>query len=609
MNLIGNPARLWLWCVGVVLLTLLVWSGLSGPLSAQGAVGTEDQRLVNPDRSEDDFFGASVAVDGDTMVIGANRAEVGSGAFAGAAYVFESVDGRWVWTQTITSSNATDGDLFGNSVDIDGNTIVVSAANEGAEREGAAYVFVQADGVWVEQARLGLDDSNAFDGFGGSVAVDGDTIVVGAVRGEGPSVDEGAVYVFNRANGRWTQQATLNASDGETGNRFGEKVAIDDDTILVGSPRAQDSGAAYVFANSGGAWAQEAILLAGNAGSGAEFGDSLALSGDTAIVGAPRSVGGGIDLAGAAYVYTRVGTFWSEQQVLVGSDTATGDFFGAAVAIDEDHAVVGATFGDSAGGAAGSAYLFALTGTQWMEQQTFGSSAPAVSDRFGAAVDLDLGAGVFVVGAPSFDVDGLSDSGAANVFTLANSAGVRCANAAITVNLGLGELPTDGDDVILGTDGPDVINARGGDDIICGGGGDDLINGGDGRDTILGGAGNDTINAGQGLDTVFGEDGDDFVSGGKGKDTLIGGAGNDDLRGNEGTDTIDGGAGDDELRGGQKADLLVGGEGDDNLVGGTRPDILDGGAGVDTYNGGGGSGDVCVPDAAGLVEVASACER
>ena len=171
-----------------------------------------------------------------------------------------------------------------------------------------------------------------------------------------------------------------------------------------------------------------------------------------------------------------------------------------------------------------------------------------------------------------------------------------CEDITPTVNIGLGEAPTEGDDVILGTEGDDVINGLGGNDIICGLGGNDTINAGDGADTVYGGDGDDTINAGQGRDAVFGDDGDDFISGGKGKDVIHGGGGNDDLRGNSGTDTISGGAGDDFINGGQKADVLRGDDGDDVLLGGTRPDVLTGGAGADILDGGGSPTDTCFED-------------
>lgn len=183
-----------------------------------------------------------------------------------------------------------------------------------------------------------------------------------------------------------------------------------------------------------------------------------------------------------------------------------------------------------------------------------------------------------------------------------------CGGEIVTVNLATGDIPTDGNDVILGTDGPDIINAGFGNDIICGLGGDDVINAGNGADMVLAGPGDDTVQAGQGRDTVLGEGGDDVIVGGKGKDTLIGGGGNDDIRGNDGTDTIDGGLGDDELRGGQNADVITGGAGADLLVGGIRPDTLDGGRGVDSYNGGAGT-DTCAADPQGRPEIASSCEE
>ena len=182
-----------------------------------------------------------------------------------------------------------------------------------------------------------------------------------------------------------------------------------------------------------------------------------------------------------------------------------------------------------------------------------------------------------------------------------------CNGIPVTVDIGAGDRPTSGDDVILGTEGPDTINALEGRDLICGLGGDDVINAGDGADIVLGGEGNDVINAGQGRDVVYGEADDDFVSGGKGKDTLSGGSGNDDLRGNQGTDSLIGGTGDDLLRGGQKADLLSGGNGADSLVGGTRPDVLDGGSGIDEYDGGGGL-DTCLADPANRPETRRNCE-
>ena len=161
-----------------------------------------------------------------------------------------------------------------------------------------------------------------------------------------------------------------------------------------------------------------------------------------------------------------------------------------------------------------------------------------------------------------------------------------CGGEDITVNLALGEAPTDGDDVILGTDGDDVIDGLGGNDVICGEGGNDTINAGAGRDTVLGGEGDDTIKGGQGIDTIYGQDGEDTLAGGRGKDSIIGGGDADTIRGNNGNDELRGNGGDDTISGGGDDDLVVGGQGNDTLAGNAGDDVLNGGAGDDLIVGG-----------------------
>ena len=182
-----------------------------------------------------------------------------------------------------------------------------------------------------------------------------------------------------------------------------------------------------------------------------------------------------------------------------------------------------------------------------------------------------------------------------------------CNGYEVTVDIAAGDLPTDGDDVILGTEGDDTINAGRGRDVICGLGGDDVIKAGKGPDIVFGGAGDDVIDGGKGADVLKAGAGDDTVSGGNGADTLVGFSGADDLRGNSGTDVLIGGSGDDSLRGGRKADSLSGGNGADALLGGKGADVLDGGAELDEYNGGGGQ-DTCTSDPNNLVELIQNCE-
>ena len=211
---------------------------------------------------------------------------------------------------------------------------------------GAAYVFTRdGAGVWTQQAKLLASDGAAGDAFDFSVAVAGDTAVIAAVGADAQGADSGAAYVFTRDGaGVWTQQAKLLASDGNISDRFGSSVAVAGDTAVIGASRDDDNGAdkgaAYVFTRDGaGVWTQQAKLLASDGNMSDRFGSSVAVAGDTAVIGASRDDDNGAD-KGAAYVFTRDGAgVWTQQAKLLASDGAAGDFFGSSVAVAGDTAV------------------------------------------------------------------------------------------------------------------------------------------------------------------------------------------------------------------------------------------------------------------------------
>ncbi len=300
---------------------------------------------------------------------------------------------------------------FGASVALDGDTMVVGAPGDNTHGgdAGAAHVFVRSGDTWTEQAALFASDSAAGDLLGYSIAISGDTLVVGAFGNGGV----GAAYVFVRTGTTWTQQAKLTASDGTGADHFGRAVAVDGDTALIGSDRydnggSNDAGAAYVFVRSGANWSQQAKLTAGDPGSNDYFGHSVALSGGTAVVGAFAHDGPGAD-AGAAYVFQRNGSSWPQQSKLTASDAAAGDFFGLSVAIDGDTAVVGAPNDDNSG----SAYVFARSGAAWSQQaKVSGDGAP--TDELGDSVAIH--ANTMAVGAPYDNtVDG-ADAGTVHLY-------------------------------------------------------------------------------------------------------------------------------------------------------------------------------------------------
>ena len=293
----------------VILVALAMALALALPDTTEAATFNEVKKLTASDADVFDRFGHSVAVSGDVAVVGAYWEDSG-GSNAGAAYVYERSQGgvgNWGEVKKLIASDAEAGDFFGSSVAIDGDTAVV-----GASREGAAYVFQRNQGGagnWGEVKKLVASDAEADDFFGSSVAVSGDTAIVGA--------NDDAAYVFRRDEGgadNWGEVKRLAVSDAQFGDRFGNSVAVSGDIAVVGAfledAGGLSSGAAYVFhRNQGGAgnWGELIKLTASDAQAFNHFGTSVSVTGDTAVVGASREGAGGVDggasFAGAAYVF------------------------------------------------------------------------------------------------------------------------------------------------------------------------------------------------------------------------------------------------------------------------------------------------------------------
>ncbi len=321
----------------------------------------EVKKLTASDAQAGDEFGISVAVSGDTVVVGAYRTDAG-GDDAGAAYIFERNEGgadNWGEVAKLVATDAQAGDLFGSSVAIVGDAVVVGAASDDAAGPGAgaAYVFERGQGgadSWGEVKKLTASDAQAGDEFGWSVAVSGDTVVVGAVSEDTGGDVAGATYVFERDEGgagNWGEVKKLTAStDARAYLGFGWSVAVSGDTAVVGA-----NGAAYVFSrDQGGAsnWGQVAKLTAPD---GRQFGSSVAVNDDTAVVGADR--------VGTAHIFRRDqgGTDnWGQAAWLPcsGCYHFAGFFFGWSVALSGDSVVVGAPFGDGSRGTSGAAYVY-----------------------------------------------------------------------------------------------------------------------------------------------------------------------------------------------------------------------------------------------------------
>jgi hypothetical protein len=306
----------------------------------------ESGELAGSGNIAHDWFGDAVAVSGNTIVVGAPSVSVLTPGF-GRAYVFARTATGWHESGELASSGTTPGDLFGVSVAVSGHTIVVGAPSH-ASKAGAAYVFTNAGRHWQTEKLEGYD-TVAKDDFGDSVAISGSTIVVGAFD---HASEAGRAYVFTKGATGWHQVAELVASDTVAGDGFGVSVAISGATIAVGSGlAASDAGRGYLFTNGATGWHEAAELVGSGTAPGDGFGDSVAVSGGTVVVGAFAHASG----AGRAYLFLKRRTGWRQSTDLVGSDTLSDDEFGYSVAVSGTTIAVGA-YGHASG--VGRVYAF-----------------------------------------------------------------------------------------------------------------------------------------------------------------------------------------------------------------------------------------------------------
>jgi hypothetical protein len=399
-------------------------NGMYEPLAAATGAFVEQARLLASDGASQDNMGFSVAISGDTAVVGAPADAVNSKNRQGSVYVYVRTGTTWTQQQKLNSSDGAANDEFGYSVAIVGDTIAAGRHNTqtGVNRtRGSVYIFKRTGATWAEQQILTADDGVEGDIFGTSLALENDTLVVGAQQKMiGSNFFQGAVYVFTRgsASNSFAQQARLTANDGGFADFFGYSVAVGGDTVIVGTPGLAGSGAAsgrgwaYVYVRSGATWTQQQKLLASDGASGDAFGYSVGISGDTAIIGARADVVGTAGEVGSAYIFTRAGVVWAEQQKLTAAETTPrNDFFGNSVAIVGDTVVVGSPAHEFKPGVAnhGAIYVFGRTGALWTRQQKL-LHADFAPDNLGQSVAFD-GASI-LGGAPAKN----SARGAAYVF-------------------------------------------------------------------------------------------------------------------------------------------------------------------------------------------------
>ena len=402
---------------------------------AAWASATQEAKLNPSDPEASAYFGASCSIsqDGNYAIIGAYAKDEGGVANVGAAYIFTRSGSTWSQQAKLLASDREASDFFGEWVDIDsdGDTAIVGANNEdtGGSNAGAAYIFTRSGTTWSQQAKIQGSDTASPDRFGRGISIsdDGNKVVVGAPLESDGGTYAGAAYVFTRSGSTWSQQQKLTASDASANDQLGHKVGIsgDGNTIILGAPdsASTDAGAAYIFTLSGSTWSQQAKLSGSDTDGGDLFGYSVSISqnGNTAIVGAYSEDGTATDV-GAAYIFTRSGSTWSQQAKLTASDAETTDRFAWSVDMsdDGDRVIISAHQEDTTATDAGSAYIFTRSGTTWTQRAKLQASDAEENDRFSyQAVAISGDGDTAIVGAYQEDPpDGTYTSGgSAYVFT------------------------------------------------------------------------------------------------------------------------------------------------------------------------------------------------
>lgn len=350
--------------------------------------GTQQARLISSDAAAWDNQGWEVDIDGDTAVVGTRNKE--------AVYVYVRSGTSWSQQAKLTASDGASGDQFGIDVGVSGDYIVVGAKqdDDAGTNSGSAYVFVRSGTTWTQQQKLAASNAQTHDGFGASVDIDGSSILVGAPFEDTGGTNFGTAYVFTRSGTTWSQQQEINPS-GTSGDFYGYFCAIEGDNAVVGAygHNPTDKGRAFVWTRSGTTWTQQAALNASDAANYDRFGHGVSISGDTIVCGAYQEDTTASD-AGAVYIFTRSGTTWSQQQKIQSSDISANDNFGFSVAVDGDTLIAGARYQDTGSNNAGAAYIFTRSGSTWTQAHKIQASTVTYNGYFGSAVALSGKTGI-----------------------------------------------------------------------------------------------------------------------------------------------------------------------------------------------------------------------
>jgi hypothetical protein len=371
------------------------------------------------DGYSNDYYGYDVAISNQHAIIGAYNDD-DKGTNSGSAYILSYGETGWSETAKLSAADGAAGDYFGYAVDISEGYALIGAYydDDKGSNSGAAYIFKQQGSHWVQSAKLLANNGAANDYFGYAVAISGDYAIIGSYYDDNDYTDQGSAYIFKRHDSSWFQEAYLTASDKAASDLFGCAVDISGNYAIIGAKYDDDSfsasGSAYIFFYDGATWSEQAKLTASDPHADDYFGASVSISGDYAIVGAYANDLHGTDI-GAAYIFKRTGTTWSQTAQLTPTDGSSSDNFAYDVSISGDYAIVGSQNDDDIDSNCGSAYLYQRDGGSWNFLLKLISEHGQLDDHFGQAVAIhenNIAIGAY------YDDDKGSNSGSASIFML-----------------------------------------------------------------------------------------------------------------------------------------------------------------------------------------------
>jgi hypothetical protein len=374
-------------------------------------------KLVASDGEPGDWFGRAVSISGKHAVVGSFYDD----DKCGSAYIFKCTPTGWIEQQPkLTHSYPAINDYFGCSVSIDGDYAIIGIDGDEYDqiRSGTTYIFKRTDTSWTKDIGLVSSDRELGDRFGCAVSISGDYSIIGSYWDDDHGDSSGSAYVFKRGVTGWVEDAKLIASDGAAGDWFGYTVSINGDYAIVGASLHDrggllNCGAAYIFKNENAGWTEKSRLLAVDREAEDEFGGSVSISGNYAVVGAICDDTAGED-AGAAYIFERIGENWIQRAKLIASDLdASEDHFGNSVSIDGDYVIVGSSLDDDLGEDSGAAYIFKREGKSWQLQTKLTAPNGEERDYFGRSVSIS---GDYVVVGTPYDDDSGDNAGCAYIF-------------------------------------------------------------------------------------------------------------------------------------------------------------------------------------------------